>query len=159
MGKKKRFLRGNFPAEFPRPKFPQEILARILARILLAEEILKPKISWRREEILPGNFGLVCPTRGGIEFKPTHTTAQYEFLALRPILRGATMGSHVISSSGHSLHPAPIPHTAKPMASGVDDLGTTNCTCGGLVCLAPIARRANPHNSYKGRFVCSARRE
>ena len=37
---KKRLLRGNFPAKFPRPKFPQEILARIL----LAEEILKPKI-------------------------------------------------------------------------------------------------------------------
>ena len=35
-------LRGNYPAKFPRPKFPQEILARILP----AEEILKPKISW-----------------------------------------------------------------------------------------------------------------
>ena len=52
--RKKRFLRGNFPVEFPRPKFPQEILARIL----LAEEILKPKISWRQEEILRGNFGI-----------------------------------------------------------------------------------------------------
>ena len=49
LGKKTRFLRGNFPA-----KFPQEILARIL----LAEEILKPKISWRQEEILRGNFGI-----------------------------------------------------------------------------------------------------
>ena len=38
----------------PRPKFPQEILARIL----LAEEILKPKISWRQQEILRGNFGI-----------------------------------------------------------------------------------------------------
>ena len=28
----------------------------ILARILPAEEILKPKISWRQEEILRGNF-------------------------------------------------------------------------------------------------------
>ena len=46
--------RGNFPAKCPRPKFPQEILARIL----LAEEILKPKISWRQEEILRGNFGI-----------------------------------------------------------------------------------------------------
>ena len=71
---------------------------------------------------------MLCPTRGGSEFKPTHTTAQHEFLALRPILRGATTGSHVISSSGHSLHPAPIPHTAKPMASGVDDLATTALT-------------------------------
>ena len=44
LGKKPRFLRGNYPAKFPRPKFPQEILARILP----AEEILKPKISWRR---------------------------------------------------------------------------------------------------------------
>ena len=52
--KKTRLLRGNFPAKFPRPKFPQEILARIL----LAEEILKPKISWRQEEILRGNFGI-----------------------------------------------------------------------------------------------------
>ena len=49
---KKRFLRGNFPENFPRPKFPQEILARIPP----AEEILKPKISWRQEEILRGNF-------------------------------------------------------------------------------------------------------
>ena len=40
--------------KFPRPEFPQEILARIL----LAEEILKPKISWRHEEILRGNFGI-----------------------------------------------------------------------------------------------------
>ena len=47
-------LGGNFPAKFPRPEFPQEILARIL----LAEEILKPKISWRQEEILRGNFGI-----------------------------------------------------------------------------------------------------
>ena len=54
LGKRKRFVRGNFPAEFPRPKFPQEILARIL----LAEEILKPKISWRQEEILRGNYGI-----------------------------------------------------------------------------------------------------
>ena len=54
LGKKTRRLRGNFPAKFPRPKFPQQILARIL----LAEEILKPKISWRQEEILRGNFGI-----------------------------------------------------------------------------------------------------
>ena len=54
LGKKKRFLRGNFPAKFPRPKLPQEILARIL----LAEKILKPKISWRQQEILRGNFGI-----------------------------------------------------------------------------------------------------
>ena len=54
LGKKKRFLRGNFLPKFPRPEFPQEILARIL----LAEEILKPKISWRHEEILRGNFGI-----------------------------------------------------------------------------------------------------
>ena len=46
-------LRGNFPAKFPRPEFPQEILARIL----LAEEILKPKIFWRHEEILRGILG------------------------------------------------------------------------------------------------------
>ena len=32
LGKKKRFLRGNLPAKFPRPKFP---------RIFPAEEILK----------------------------------------------------------------------------------------------------------------------
>ena len=54
LGKKTRLLRGIFPAKFPRPKFPQEILARIL----LAEEILKPKISWRQVEILRGNFGI-----------------------------------------------------------------------------------------------------
>ena len=41
LGEKKVFLRENVPAKFPRPKFPQEILARILP----AEEILKPKIS------------------------------------------------------------------------------------------------------------------
>ena len=35
----------------------EEIL-QILARILVAEEILKPKISWRQEEILRGNFGI-----------------------------------------------------------------------------------------------------
>ena len=33
--------------------------------------------------------------------------------------------THFISSSGHSVHPAPISNTAKPMASGVDDLATT----------------------------------
>ena len=54
LGEKKRFLRGNFPAKFPRPEFPQEILARIL----LAEEILEPKVSWRHEEILRGNSGI-----------------------------------------------------------------------------------------------------
>ena len=54
LGKKTRFLRGNFPAKFPRPKFPQEILTRIL----LAEEILKPKIYWRQLENLRGNFGI-----------------------------------------------------------------------------------------------------
>ena len=51
-GKNPRFLQGNFPGKFPRPKVPQEILARILP----AEEILKPKISWMKEEILRGNF-------------------------------------------------------------------------------------------------------
>ena len=54
LGKKTSLLRGNFPAKFPRPKFPQEILARIL----LAEEFFKPKISWRQQEILRGNFGI-----------------------------------------------------------------------------------------------------
>ena len=54
LGKKTRLLRGDFPAKFSRPKFPQEILARILP----AEEILKPKISWRQKEILRGNFGI-----------------------------------------------------------------------------------------------------
>ena len=38
LGEKKRFLRGNYPAKFPRPKFPQEILARILP----VEKFLKP---------------------------------------------------------------------------------------------------------------------
>ena len=55
LGKKKSFLRGNYPAKFPRPKFHQESLARILP----AEESLKPKISWRQEEILRGNFGIM----------------------------------------------------------------------------------------------------
>ena len=35
-----------------------EEIWEILARILPAEEILKPKISWRQEEILRGNFGI-----------------------------------------------------------------------------------------------------
>ena len=48
------FLTRKFPEKFPRPKLPQESLARILP----AEEILKPKISWRQEEILRGNFGI-----------------------------------------------------------------------------------------------------
>ena len=39
--------------------FRQNFLAQeILARILLAEEILKPKISWRQQEILRENFGI-----------------------------------------------------------------------------------------------------
>ena len=54
LGKKPRLLRGDFPAKFSRPKIPREILARILP----AEEILKPKISWRQKEILRGNFGI-----------------------------------------------------------------------------------------------------
>ena len=56
VGGVKNFLGKKTPyeAKFPRPKFPQEILTRIL----LAEEILKPKISWRQEEILRGNFGI-----------------------------------------------------------------------------------------------------
>ena len=52
LGEKKRFLRGNVSANFPRPKFPQEKKARILP----AEEIFKPKISWRQEEILRENL-------------------------------------------------------------------------------------------------------
>ena len=51
---KKRFLRGNFPEQFPRPKFPHEKKARILP----AEEIFEPKISWSQEETLRGNFGI-----------------------------------------------------------------------------------------------------
>ena len=44
-GSKLSWKKNNFLEKFPRPKFPQEISARILP----AEEILKPKISWRRE--------------------------------------------------------------------------------------------------------------
>ena len=39
-------------------KFSGKISSEILAWILLAEEILKPKISWRQQEILRRNFGI-----------------------------------------------------------------------------------------------------
>ena len=52
---KKRFIRRFFPENFARQKFTQEKKGRILP----AEESVGSKISWRQEEILQGNFGLL----------------------------------------------------------------------------------------------------
>ena len=84
LGKKKRFLRGNFPEKFPRPKFPQEILARIPP----AEKILKPKNSWRQEEILRGNLSGSLDNRTEISTLPQYwmmltTYTQLVFSAVR----------------------------------------------------------------------------
>ena len=78
-----------------------------------------------------------CPARGGIEIQivgeragsttpNTYTLHTTMLLPFAPFFGGSllTTPSHVIiSNSGHSLHPAPISNTAKPMA--VDDLATT----------------------------------
>ena len=64
---KKTFLRGNFPETFPRPKFPQEILARLLPETRKFYGEILGSLDNRTEISTLSQYWMICCTHTCIE--------------------------------------------------------------------------------------------